>query len=137
MKPYQIRIVFFMTDFRTHGEQRRQREDKEEQASIVLERLEPKIDDYKAEVKRLQDQVASLKADNEALLETLKSQMKGVEEVKAFLVERMDNLATDMDQVHRKINGIADDDLRLVKELNDNQTARLAKLSDMVSGKNE
>jgi len=126
-----------MTDFRTHGEQRRQREDKEEQASIVLERLEPKIDDYKAEVKRLQDQVASLKADNEALLETLKSQMKGVEEVKAFLVERMDNLATDMDQVHRKINGIADDDLRLVKELNDNQTARLAKLSDMVSGKNE
>jgi len=46
----------------------------------------------------------------------------------------MDNLATDMSQVHKKIRGIAEDDMRLVKQLNDNQSDRLAKLADMVKG---
>jgi len=72
------------------------------------------------------------------LTQALKTQMQGVEDVKGMLVDRMDNLATDMDQVHRKIRGIAEDDMRLVKQLNDNQSDRLAKLADMVkSGKND
>jgi len=68
------------------------------------------------------------------LTEALKTQMQGVEDVKGMLTERMDNLAADMSQVHKKIRGIAEDDMRLVKQLNDNQSDRLAKLADMVKG---
>ena len=130
-----------MADFRTHGEQEqdqrnanREKKQKENEAQAALLRMEPQIADYKAEVKLLQSQVAELKAENDALTEALKAQMQGVEEVKGFLAQRMDTLATDMDQVHRKIRGIAEDDMRLVKQLSDDQSNRLAKLADMVKG---
>jgi len=128
-----------MADFRTRGEQqddednaRWQDQEHENEARQALRRMEPKIEDYKAEVKLLQEQMAELQAENAALTEALKTQMQGVEEIKGFLVERMDTLATDMDQVHKKIRGIAEDDMRLVKQLSDDQSHRLAKLADMV-----
>lgn len=128
-----------MADFRTRGEQQDdedeahwQDQEHENEARLALRRMEPKIEDYKAEVKLLQEQMAKLQAENAALTEALKTQMQGVEEIKGFLVERMDTLATDMDQVHKKIRGIAEDDMRLVKQLSDDQSHRLAKLADMV-----
>lgn len=130
-----------MVDFRSHEEQRRDQHEREyenqqaeSEARSALRRMEPQISDYKAEVKLLQEQVAKLKAENVALTEALRIQMQGVEDVKSMLVERMDSLATDMDQVHRKIRGIAEDDMRLVKQLSDDQSQRLAKLADMVKG---
>ena len=139
-----------MADFRTHSEQERdnqnrenEKADNEYEAQIALRRMEPQIADYKAEVKLLQEQVTELQAKNLALTgalktqmeevtETLKAQMEGVEEIKGILIDRMDNLSTDMDQVHRKIRGIAEDDMRVVKQLSDDQNDRLAKLVDMV-----
>jgi len=130
-----------MADFRSHEEKRRDRDNRdyedrrqENEARDALRRMEPQIADYKAEVKVLQDEVAKLHEENRALTEALKLQMQGVEDVKGFLVERMDALATDMDQVHRKIRGIAEDDMRLVKQLSDDQSSRIAKLADMVKG---
>ena len=130
-----------MADFRTHGEQEQdernaqyQQRQKETEAQMALKRMEPQIADYKAEVKLLQEQIAELKSENAASTEALKVQMQSVEEVKGFLVERMDTLATDMDQVHRKIRGIAEDDMRLVKQLSDDQSQRIAKLANMVKG---
>lgn len=123
-----------MVDFRSHEEQSRdareqadQTRQEESSARATLARLEPKIEAYEAEVRQLRE-------DNQMLTQALKSQMQGVEEVKGFLTERMNNLATDMDQVHKKIRGIAEDDMRLVKELNDNQNNRLLKLANMVKG---
>jgi len=130
-----------MVDFRSHEEKQRDQRNSEQRAqqeendaSSALRRMEPQIADYKAEVKNLLDQVAELRADNQALTEALKTQMQGVEEIKTFLLERMDGLSTDMDQVHRKIINMADDDMRLVKQLGDNQNDRLAKLTAMVKG---
>ena len=130
-----------MVDYRSNEEKRRdqQNRDRQEQqeegeAISALRRMEPKIEDYKAEVKSLLEQVAELRAENQALTEALKTQMQGVEEIKTFLLERMDGLSTDMDQVQRKIINMADDDMRLVKQLGDNQNDRLAKLSAMVKG---
>lgn len=130
-----------MADFRSHEEQRRDKNEREyenqqaeSEARSALRRMEPQISDYKAEVKLLQVQVAELKAENVTLTDALKTQMQGVEDVKGMLVERMDSLSTDMDQVHRKIRGIAEDDMRLVKQLSDDQSNRLAKLADMVKG---
>ena len=133
-----------MVDFRSHEEKRRDQlnaerhvQQEEGDARSALRRMEPKIEDYKAEVKNLLEQVAELRADNQALTEALKAQMQGVEEIKTFLLERMDGLSTDMDQVHRKIISMAEDDMRLVKQMSDNQNDRLANLSAMVtSGKN-
>jgi len=130
-----------MVDFRSHEEKRRdqlnnerQVQQEEGEARSALRRMEPKIEDYKAEVKSLLEQVDELRADNQVLTEALKTQMQGVEEIKTFLLERMDGLSTDMDQVHRKIINMADDDMRLVKQLGDNQNDRLAKLTAMVKG---
>jgi len=127
-----------MADFRSNEEKRRDEQDQarnnrqaENDARTALARLEPKIEAYEEEVRQLRE-------ENRMLTQALKTQMQGVEDVKGMLVDRMDNLATDMDQVHRKIRGIAEDDMRLVKQLNDNQSDRLAKLADMVkSGKND
>ena len=125
-----------MVDFRSHEEKRRDQLDNERQvqqeegdARSALRRLEPQIEEYKIEVQKLRE-------ENRALLEALKTQMQGVEDIKSFLLERMDGLSTDMDQVHRKIINMADDDMRLVKQLGDNQNDRLAKLSAMVTGGN-
>lgn len=130
-----------MADFRSHDEQKRDRLDadrqnrkQESEAQAALTRMETQITDYKTEVKALQDEVAKLHEDNQALTAALKVQMQGVEEIKGFLVERMDGLATDMDQVHKKILRVAEDDMRLVKQLSDNQNDRLAKLVNMVKG---
>ncbi len=130
-----------MVDFRSHEEKRRDQQNSERQAQqeegdarAALRRMEPKIEDYKAEVKSLLEQVTELRSDNQALTEALKLQMRGVEEIKSFLLERMDGLSTDMDQVHRKIISMAEDDMRLVKQMSDNQNDRLAKLSTMVTG---
>ena len=130
-----------MADFRTRSEQQDdvdnalwRDQEHESEARQALREMKPKIEDYKAEVKLLQEQMAELKAENAALTEALKTQMQGVEEIKGFLIERMDALATDMDQVHKKIRGIAEDDMRLVKQLSDDQSHRLAKLADMVKG---
>ncbi len=130
-----------MADFRSHEEQQRDQRDRdyesrsaETEARSALRRMEPQIADYKAEVKRLQDQMTELQAENAALTGALKAQMQGVEDIKGVLIERMDGLATDMDQVHRKIRGIAENDMKLVRELNDNQSARLARLGEMVKG---
>lgn len=130
-----------MVDFRSHEEKRRDQQNSERQAQqeegdarAALRRMEPKIADYKAEVKSLLEQVTELRSDNQALTEALKLQMQGVEEIKSFLLERMDGLSTDMDQVHRKIVSMAEDDMRLVKQMSDNQNDRLAHLSAMVTG---
>ena len=123
-----------MADFRSHEEKRRDelensRNNKqaENEARTALARLEPKIEAYEEEVRQLRE-------ENRALTEALKAQMQGVEEIKGFLVERMNTLATDMEQVHQKIRGLAEDDMRLVKQLGDSQNDRLAKLADMVKG---
>ncbi len=126
-----------MADFRSHEEKRRDEHDQsrnnkqaQSDARAALARLEPKIEAYETEVRQLRE-------ENHALTEALKAQMRGVEEIKGFLVERMDNLATDMDQVHQKIRGIAENDMRLVEKLNDNQNDRLARLANIVKdGKN-
>ena len=126
-----------MVDFRSHEEKRRDQLDNERQAQqeegdarSALRRMEPQIEEYKVEVQKLRE-------ENRTLLEALKTQMQGVEDIKSFLLERMDGLSTDMDQVHRKIINMADDDMRLVKQLGDNQNDRLAKLSAMVTGGND
>ncbi len=123
-----------MADFRSHEEKRRDEYEQsrnnkqsESEARAALARLEPKIEAYEAEVRQLRE-------DNRMLTEALKTQMQGVEEIKGFLMERMDSLSTDMQQVHRKIRGLAEDDMKLVKQLGDSQNDRLARLADMVKG---
>lgn len=125
-----------MADFRSHEEKRwdeyeqsRNNKQAESEARAALARLEPKIEAYEAEVRQLRE-------DNRMLTEALKTQMQGVEEIKSVLVERMDSLSTDMAQVHRKIRGLAEDDMKLVKQLGDSQNDRLAKLAAMVTDGN-
>ncbi|PHS23558.1 MAG: hypothetical protein COA84_10930 [Robiginitomaculum sp.] len=123
-----------MADFRSHEEKRNDqiRHDKgkrneETDARQALRRLEPQIAEY-------QNEVATLKAENAAIMETLQAQMKGVQEIKTMMLDRMDSLSQDVDQLHKKIMSVAENDLQMVQQMSDSQTARLEKLSTLISG---
>lgn len=136
-----------MVDFRSKAEKARDKEKQHEQeehleneARETLKVLAPEIRDYRAEVEFLTKTVLELRTENETLhetlTETLKTQMLGVEEVKAILIEKMENLTNDLNDVHRKISAVADSDMKLVQQLNDNQQQRLNQLSEIASGSN-
>ncbi len=136
-----------MVDFRSKAEKARDKakqyeheQEEDYEARLALKELEPQIRDYKAEVAELNKAVSELRKENETLhetlTETLKTQMLGVEEVKAILIEKMENLTNDLNDVHRKISAVADSDMKLVQQLNDNQQQRLNQLSEIASGSN-
>lgn len=124
-----------MADFRSHEEKRNDQirqdqaeRDQETDARQALKRLEPQIAEY-------QNEVAALKAENAAIMETLQAQMKGVEETKIMMLDRLDSLSQDVDQLHKKIMSVAENDLQMVQQMSDSQTARLEKLSTLISGR--
>jgi len=134
-----------MADFRTKEEKagdkeklQGQEEQLESEARETLKVLAPEIRDYRAEVEFLTKTVLELRKENEALhltlTEALRTQMTGVEEVKGILIDKMENLTNDLNDVHRKIRAVAESDMQLVKQLNDNQQQRLNQLSEMVKG---
>ncbi|MBL1430673.1 MAG: hypothetical protein COA60_004040 [Robiginitomaculum sp.] len=126
-----------MADFRSHEEKRNDQirqaqaeQNQETDARQALRRLEPQIDEYKNEV-------AELKAENAAIMETLQAQIKGVQETKTMLLDRLDSLSQDVDQLHKKIMSVAENDLQMVQQMSDSQTARLEKLSMLISGRDD
>jgi len=132
-----------MVDFRSNAERERDKKDQdaqeikhESEATETLRELEPQIRNYKAEVEELNRTVAELRKENitlhSTLIETLKTQMAGVEDIKGLLIEKIENLTNDLNDVHRKIRAVAESDMQLVKQLNDNQQQRLNQLSEMV-----
>lgn len=134
-----------MVDFRSKAEKERdeqnnreQQEELESEAQGVLRVLAPEIKGYRAEVEHLVKTVLELREENESLretlTETLKTQMVGVEEIKVILIEKMETLTNDLNDVHRKISAVAESDMQLVKQLNDNQQIRLKQLSEMAGG---
>jgi len=117
-------------------EQLKQEKRLESEARETLKALAPEIRDYRKEVDFLTKTVLELRKENEALHETLtealRTQMIGVEDVKGVLIEKMESLTNDLSGLHQKIRAVAESDMQLVKQLNDNQQQRLSKLSDMV-----
>ena len=131
-----------MADFRSKAEKasdkekyREEEQEAEYEAQHALRVLEPQIRDYKAEVEELNHTVAELRKENITLhstvTETLKTQMAGVEDIKGLLIEKMENLSNDLTEVHTKIRAVAESDMQLVKQLNDNQQQRLEQLSQL------
>ena len=83
------------------------------------------------QVENAHKQIGVLREDNAALREALKTQMKGLEDMKVMLLERIDSLSTDIEQVHRKVVSAADSDMSLVKQMASNHKERLDKLTMM------